>query len=957
MSNPPVDVQEYGQSIWMDNIRRKLLKDGTFENFINEQGVVGVTSNPAIFQKAIGQSDDYDNEIRVMMDLTPEQIYEQLAIEDIQLASDLFRPVYDRTGGRDGYVSLEVSPQLAHDTDGTLAEAKRLFAAVNRPNVMIKIPATPAGIPAIEASIAAGINVNVTLIFAVDNYVQVAEAYMRGLEKRMAAGEDVTRIASVASFFLSRIDTMVDRILENNIHAAKMQGDVGRIQANNRLLGKAAIANAKLAYKRFRDMFYGERFASLREAGAAVQRPLWASTSAKNPAYPDTMYVDSLIGKDTVNTLPPETLVAFSDHGTVARETLLDEINEVEIILDMLAEVGVDMAQVTQRLQDDGVEAFAQAFEDLMTQVSAKASILQTGVLDRQDLALGIYGDVVQDTISRLKENYFNSRLWNHDGSLWKDNSAVIVDIENRLGWLDVQKTIDLDRLKALRNDITGAGFKHVVLLGMGGSSLAPEVMARAFGQQPGFPALLVLDNTHPTQVQYIDETIDINRTLFVVASKSGSTIETHTFFKYFYERAERNGAQFIAITDPGSSLQKLAEEQNFRDVFLNPADIGGRYSALSYFGMVPAALMGLDLDRLWGSAQNMMKACADYVPEDRNPGAILGAVLGALGKEGRDKICIFGSPSLGNFGDWVEQLVAESTGKEGKGLVPVVGTSIGRPHDYDSDRILVYLKVEDDISNIQMDGKVRALREAGHPRVRLLLADPYQLGGEFFRWEYATAVAGHLLGINPFDEPNVTESKQNTSRLLKYHQEHGELPQSTPVVAGRHLDLFIGQRTLEPLYDLCRAHNFRSDSRTELMAAQLIGTRASDYLAILAYVPTHPEIVTTLEHIARRLRHVTRRAVTVGYGPRYLHSTGQLHKGGPNNGVFLQITAELDEDVAIPGMPYSFGTLNMAQAAGDLEALQNHNRRVLRLHVKGDVIAGINRLMAAIDLVDERRQ
>ncbi|MFW5772597.1 MAG: transaldolase, partial [Phototrophicaceae bacterium] len=427
--------------------------------------------------------------------------------------------------------------------------------------------------------------------------------------------------------------------------------------------------------------------------------------------------------------------------------------------------------------------------------------------------------------------------------------------------------------------------------------------------------------------------------------------------FRYFFERTEQNGAQFIAITDPGSALQKQAESLNFRDVFLNPADIGGRYSALSYFGLVPAALMGLDLDRLWDRALNMMKACAESVPEDRNPGAILGAVLGELGKQGRDKICIFTSDTLGNFGDWVEQLIAESTGKEGKGLIPVAGTTIGRPHDYDSDRTLVYLKVENELSNIQMDGKVRALREAGHPRVRLLLSDSYDLAGEFFRWEYATAVAGHLLGINPFDEPNVTESKRNTGRLLRHYQDNGELPQLQPVVSGKHLDLYIGQRTLEPLYELCRAHNFRSDSRTELIAAQLIGTRSSDYLAILAYVPTHPEIVTTLEHIARRLRHVTRRAVTVGYGPRYLHSTGQLHKGGPNNGVFLQITAELNEDLPIPGEPYSFGTLNMAQAAGDLEALQDHNRRVLRLHVKGDVIAGINRLQAAIDLVDERRQ
>lgn len=955
MSNPPVDVQAYGQSIWMDNIRRKLLQDGTFQDLIDKSGVVGVTSNPAIFQKAIGSSDDYDEGMSHLLDLEPTDVYEKLAIEDIQMASDLFRPVYDRTEGKDGYVSLEVSPLLAHDTDGTVEEAKRLFAEVGRPNVMIKIPATPEGIPAIEEVIASGINVNVTLIFAVQNYIDVAEAYIKGLERRAEAGEDVTKVASVASFFLSRIDSMVDSILENNIHAARVKGDSARVQSNNKLLGQAAIANAKLAYKRFMEMFYGDRFAALREAGAAVQRPLWASTSTKNPAYPDTMYVDRLIGKDTVNTVPPKTLDAFVDHGTVAGETVLEDIDEAQDILDMLAEVGVDMEQVTQRLQDDGVEAFAEAFNELMEQVETKLVILRTGVLNKQKLALGIYADKVTEATKQLKKVYFNARMWNHDGSIWKNDGPTIHKIENRLGWLDVLETIDISRLKELQVEIKESDFEHVVLLGMGGSSLAPEVLFQTFGQQANFPNLLVLDSTNPAQIQNVQGAINLEKTLFVVASKSGGTLETLSFYKYFYQLVGENGAQFIAITDPDSKLEAIAKENNFRHTFLNPADIGGRYSALSYFGMVPAALIGLDLDRLWHSATMMMQACGASMAEEVNPGVILGSVIGAIGLDGRDKLIIHASKSIATLGNWLEQLIAESVGKEGKGMVPVVGATIGKPHDHDTDRQFFYIKVAGDEDNEEMDAAIKALREAGHPRVVLMLDDAYEIAGEFFRWEYATAVAGKMIGINPFDEPNVTESKNNTNRLLDHFIEHGSLPETTPVLSEDKAALYVGEETLAPLRELCNAHGYDSNSLVELIATHIIGTQSGDYFALMAYVPTTDQINDTLENIRRRLRHTTKRAVTLGYGPRFLHSTGQLHKGGPNNGVFIQITTEHPTDLEIPEAPYSFATLVDAQAAGDMESLQTHKRRALRLHIKGDLMTGLEKLGAAVELVDER--
>ena len=957
--NPATAVQEFGQSIWLDYIHRKELDSGEFQRRLDEDGVLGVTSNPTIFQQAIGESDTYDERIAHMLDQDAESVYEALAIADIQSAADLLRPIYERTAKRDGYVSLEVSPLLAHDSDQTLAEAKRLFAAVDRPNLMIKIPATPEGLPAIADAIAEGINVNVTLIFSVANYRQVAEAFIKGLERRLANGQSVQGIASVASFFLSRIDSAVDRILENNIRSAQVHGDTGRIAANRRLLGQAAIANAKLAYRAFKEMFYGPRFAQLREAGAQVQRPLWASTGTKNPSYSDTRYVDMLIGKDTVNTVPPKTLAAFNDHGMVA-ETLereLEDFMNPDEVMDKLAEVGVDMKQVTDSLQHDGVEAFEDAFEKLMSQIAAKLTILKTGVAARQNLAMGLYGDAYNATLAELDKKFVNGRLWGKDGTIWKESGPIIAKIKNRLGWLDVRQTMDLARLKALQAAIKGSSeFDHILLLGMGGSSLAPEVMYHTFGRQEGFPAFLMLDSTDPDQIARLEAQIDPAKTLYIVASKSGTTVETDSFYRYFWERSGGQAAQFIAITDPETALAQEAAQRGFREVFLNPADIGGRYSALSYFGLVPAALMGLDLDRLWASALSMMEACGESIPCAFHPGLTLGAFIGALAQRGRDKLTITCSRSIASFGNWIEQLVAESSGKEGRGVLPIVGATVGKPHDFASDRLFVYLRVDNDPDVEELDAAIRTLREAGHPRVTLRLPNAYALGGEFFRWAYATAIIGAILQVNPFDEPNVTEAKEATKAALEVYQQTGQLPSSTPVLSADGVELYADESTLAPLRELCRAHGYNADSLAEVLAAQIAGTHAGDYFAILAYLTPTPELEEELRAIQRRLRHISKRATTIGYGPRYLHSTGQLHKGGADNGVFIQLTHQPQAQRAIPGAPYDFGTLFQAQAVGDLQALQAHKRRAMRLHSPqaASLLALLN---AALDFAETRRQ
>ena len=595
MSNPAFEVQDYGQSLWLDYIHREELQNGELQKRIDEQGILGITSNPSIFQKTIGESETYDEAMSQMLELDAETVYEKLAIADIQAATDLFRPIYDSTNKRDGYVSLEVSPLLADNTDNTVAEAKRLFEMVDRPNLMIKIPGTKAGIPAIEAVIAAGINVNVTLLFSVANYEEVAEAFIKGLEQRVAAGEPIEHIASVASFFLSRIDTAVDRILENNIRAAQVHADTSRIAANRRLLGQAAIANAKLSYRAFKRIFATERFKQLLEKGAQVQRPLWASTSTKNITYSQTKYMDALIGKDTVNTVPPKTLAAFIESGTASEslETEIDEAMPPDEVMDKLTEIGVDIEAITNRLQVDGVDAFIDSFETLIDQVEAKLTVIKAGVYDRQKYALGIYAKDVDRAVKDIERNFVNERLWNKDGSLWKTHNPTIKAIANRLGWLDVLDTIDFDRLKTLQTSIKETSFEHVVLLGMGGSSLAPEVLFRTFAHKDGFPELIILDSTDPARIRAVENMIDIDNTLFIVASKSGTTIETLSLYRYFWQQTDAKGHQFLAITDPETPLAHLAQENQFRKSFINPADIGGRYGALSYFGMVPAAIIG----------------------------------------------------------------------------------------------------------------------------------------------------------------------------------------------------------------------------------------------------------------------------------------------------------------------------------------------------------------------------
>ena len=939
-----VKLQKTGQSIWYDNVRRALIDNGDLASKIKDDDLRGVTSNPAIFEKAIVGSTDYDQAMRELISAgkSVDEIYEALVIDDIQRVADLLRPVYDRTNRIDGYVSLEVSPLLAHDTENSIAQARRLWSTLNRPNVMIKIPATPEGIPAIQTLIAEGININVTLIFSQTTYDQVAEAYITGLEQRHAAGKPLDHVASVASVFVSRVDTSIDSQLE---FKARRSSDESEKAVLNGLLGKAAIANIKLLNKQFKQTFAADRFEKLKAAGAQIQRPLWASTGTKNPAYPDTYYVDELIAPNTVNTVPPATYTAVRDHGKT-EVTIEKDLDGAPATIARLGELGIDLNQVTQQLQDEGVAQFMASFDTMTGSITAKQAAITSGVLDRMKAELGSHADDVKAALKKMESESWIRRVWRKDPTLWKDDEAHKKIIANALGWVTV---VDLlvehaGELGAFSERIRNDGFTDVVLLGMGGSSLCPEVFRRTFGKIDGFPTLHVLDSTDPATVQSFEERVNLPHTLFVVASKSGTTTEPLMFYKYFFNRmreikGERAGENFVAITDPGTLMEEMAKGDSFRRIFLNPPDIGGRYSALSFFGMVPASLQGFDFKTLLDRADRAQNACMHYVPAEDNPGARLGAILGTLANAGRDKLTLSIAPEIASLGLWIEQLLAESTGKEGKGIIPIAGETLGSPAVYGNDRLFVHIGVG--APDADSEAKLRALESAGHPVVRRRLHDLLDLGEEFYLWEIATAIAGAVIGIDSFDQPNVQESKDNTKHYLEVYKKNGSLPDQELGSEGRGLKAYCDEETVGQL---------GSGSTIEaFITAHLSRTHAGDYVAMLDYIMETDEHEELIQAIRTHLRDALQVATTTGYGPRFLHSTGQLHKGGPASGVFIQVTADNSVEVPLPNEAFTFGVLKQAQALGDFQSLSSRHRRAIRLHLGTDVAAGLRTLLEIV--------
>lgn len=865
--NPLQQLHEAGQGIWLDFLRRGLISGGELARMVDEWSLTGVTSNPSIFKKAIGGSTDYDDAIATISEEERDAIdvFYELALEDIRGAADVLRPVYDQIDGADGYVCFELEAGLARDTLGSIRKGKELFRLLDRPNVMIKVPGTAEGVEAVEELTAAGVNINITLLFSVQSYEKVAQAYIRGIRRRVDEGLPVDRIASVASFFVSRVDTAVDALLP----------------PDSSLRGKAAVANAKVAYQRFLEMFSGAAWDKLAAAGARVQRPLWASTGTKNPDYSDVLYIEELVGRNTVNTMPQATMDAFLDHGKVRPNSVTESLPDAILTLTTIADLGIDLFRIGRQLEQEGIESFAKDFEGLLQGIEGKIERVCAG-RHLWEASLGDLQPLVDGKLKELEAENVVARIFRKDNTVWSPDPTEITD---RLGWLTVADAMmgRVPELEAFAKKVVADGFTHAVVLGMGGSSLVAEVFAHSFKDGAQID-LRVLDSTHPNEVSRLREELPLDKTLFIVASKSGMTVESISHFGYFFNLTN-NPAQFVAITDPGTRLEKLGRLMGFRQVFTNPSDIGGRYSALSLFGLVPAALVGVDLAELLDRAEEMACASHNCVPIAQNPSAWLGVAMGVAAKAGRDKLTLVLPEEVRSMGGWIEQLIAESTGKAGTGILPVVGEDLGPPGAYGNDRLFVGLG-----ENKALD----ILREAGQPVIQLDFTDPIALGGEFFRWELATAVAGHILRIQPFDQPNVQSAKDATRKIL------------TEGPADPALD------DPAPLLD---------------------SVKPGDYVAILAYLDRTPEHEEALQGARLRIRDTHKVATSIGFGPRYLHSTGQLHKGGPDSGVFLEVVdTQMSEDVAIPDASYTFGKLIRAQAQGDYLSLQSAGRRVAQV-------------------------
>lgn len=909
---PTLELGRAGQSPWLDTISRELLTSGRLKTLINEGGLLGVTSNPSIFEKAINQSaGSYEKAIRrlIRQGASTFEIYDDLTVEDIRTACDLFSPVFRASHGEHGFVSLEVIPSLAYDTKRTYEEAVRLFKKVNRPNVMIKVPATAEGIPAIRQLIGDGINVNITLIFSLKQYRAVAHAYLDGLNDFRKKGGDLSKLHSVASVFVSRIDGLLDKKISQKL---EKETDSVRAAVLKNLLGKAALANSKIIYREFETIFGSESFKRLKSQGAWHQKVLWGSTSTKNPNFPDLYYVENLIGTETVNTMPQNTLEAFMDHGSVRPGSVKEGVQEAFQTAEILRGLGFDLDDVGEFLQKDGAKQFCDSFDVLMASIER---IVQASRFTGKSKRTKIQSpDIPASFLAGVEKKNLVSRLFQErDPSIWKTEETHQKVILNRLGWLQSPEWLlgRLYELDLFSEELRKEKIQSIVLLGMGGSSLAPEVMSEICpAAKNGRRRFFVLDTTDAASILAVEKQINLSRTLFVVASKSGGTIETVSQYRYFYDRVEKRlpkasaGDHFIAITDSGSWLETHAKEKKFRKIFVNPGDIGGRFSALSYFGLVPAALIGLPVQKILAQTLGFLtEARQDDIRQNQT--FFLGWALGCWASQGRNQLRLVFSPKLKTFAYWLEQLIAESTGKEKKGIVPIAGESFREASSrFGKKDIVVAVRLKSEKISVT---PVKVFRRAGIPVVEFIWQNPEAIGAEFLRWELMTSLACAAMGVNPFDEPNVKESKEKTSSVLETLKAKGKLPYPAEV-----LTLKTGK--LKPVYG-----DLKADS---LLKNFVQKAKQRQYIAVLAYGERDLRREKALSAFAEKLGRQWRLPVLTGFGPRYLHSIGQLYKGGPQAGSFIFLVSKSAKDAKVPESHFSFEELKTAQALGDFEAI-----------------------------------
>lgn len=912
---------------WLHYLRRSLIESGELSQMV-EDGLRGLTIDLSVITQTIASSADYDRALDALIaeGTSFDEMPRALLADDVQRAATILHPVYEQSQRLDGFISLPIDPALAHDTVGTVAAVRHLLAEINYPNVMVEIPATAAGIAAIKVLTADGVCTNATLIFSLPTYEAAANAYMEGLAEYMETHSVWRRWpTSLATIRIGAVDCLVDDWLIRQ-HVPDWQRETG-------------LALARLVYDAYRSIFSSERWLALAKKGGLPQRLLWSDLIPPDFQYPEVRYLAALALPGTVSSLEPVLWHAYNELQPAASPLSWDG-TAARTQFKMLAELGLNLDEVANQLQAEGLADLAAGLQKLRQSIRQKREQLEDH-WQRLTLDLADEDTAVTPHLTRLCDERVMCRIWNHDHTVWQSDAAGVTD---RLAWLHLTPVMrrQIKRLESLTQTLVAEGYTHAFLLGMGGSGLAPQLFADTFTQaalpaRPGLPPsphlqMKVLANTDPVAIAMQAKQIDPARTLFVVVSKSGRTVETMALFKYFYNQVaeavgpEQAGRHFVAITDPASPLAALAEDFKFRQTFFNPAKITGRFGALAFTGLLPAALAGVNLTMLLDQAQAM--ACNTHgcnCPlEGDNTAGLLGTVLAVLAMNGRDKLTFITSPALAGFANWVEQLLAESLGKDGRGIVPVVGEPVGPPAVYGSDRAFVYLRLEGDAGQ---DTAVQSLKDAAFPVVTLHWRDLMDVGGQFFLWQMATAVAAHHLGVNPFSQPYVDQDKARTWEMVQKIMEDGQLfVPDDGLVAGT------------------------ADVLQEFLAR----ARPDDYIALQVFAPYTPQVDQAVQALRVDLRDRTRLATVVGYGPRCLHTTGQMLMGDRGHGLIVQLLANVVLDVLIPDEAggetagLTFGALKELQALTAARALRAARRRVLRLHLAADAVAGLQQLTLA---------
>ena len=905
--DPIQSVHSLGQSLWLDIIRRDSLDSGELADRVAAGELRGATSNLTILESAILSSDSYSVDLRRLAQAgwTAEKIFNQLAVDDIRAAADAFLPLFEQTNGGDGFVSIDVNPEFADDTNRTIEEAKRLWDAVNRPNAMIKIPATLAGLPAIESSIRAGINVNATLIFSLGRYIEVMEAYMIGLEGRLEAGGSLDYVTSVASFFVSPIDIALDEQLREVFQRCEAEGE----RASS-LLGKVAIANSKLAYAQFVATFQGERFQKLATRGARVQRPLWASTSMKNPEYPDTYYVDNLIGPDTVNALSEASLKAFKDHGT-PELTLPENISTARSQLQALDDLGISLDAAAEQLEVQGVSESAISYRSILGTIEEKAGAFQKEIAALEPK--------MRETLAEVELDDVGKRLWQQDVTLWVERDREKARVRRWLGWLSEParastETAELTRFaEALDPAIT-----TFVLIGSGGGTITAEMLARILAPPNGID-LHTISTANPDDIRTIKRKIAPEATFYLlVDSSSGDGIEEH-LLSTFWEQAlrkleEQTGDHFVVITKDGSKLhhwavekgiQKIIEADNQDDFWLSP---------FNWTSLLPAAQAGADIQSFVQGGVGMTRACGPLVDVAQNPGLFLSSVLAAAFRSGRDKVTLFADPPLEPILKWIEGLLAAGRGKEESGFIPIWDEPPGSGIVYGDDRLFVYLR-----SSGALDRRLAGWIRADIPVLVLETStNPEAIGEMLVQWQIGAAIAQHLLSVNPTDLDARHRTRAELQHILHRLERKGALPQADPLWQGDGVQLRAASRDLQ----------FTGSGLSEVVDFILSESQEAGGLGLRLYTP----MSITLQGKVKRLRHTLRDQLGL-FSLASPAGCDLCSDRGLKDMVYLILMVKPRKDEAIPGKNYTFGQLFEGQALSDLAAMKGYGSPVLYLY------------------------